>query len=336
MKKIVLSLLFISFVVQSCINEPTMEKNDPKGNFEALWKIIDTKYCYLDYKHIRWDSIHSVYAARVDNDMSNMALFDLLGSMLAELQDGHVNLYSNFNTSRNWKWFTEYPSNFDTDLIYNERYLGANYFSVSGLKYAKIANGKVGYIYFGDFSNRFSDTNMYNIFSYFINCEALIIDVRNNGGGYLDLAEQFASYFFKEKTLTAYIQHKEGNGHSDFSKPVAIYTPGHKTLQWQRPVAVLTNRMSYSATNAFVVRMKMANHAIIVGDQTGGGGGLPMSSELPNGWMVRLSQSPMFDADMQQTEWGITPDVPVVLNIALRANGMDSIIESAISLITKN
>ena len=131
------------------------------------------------------------------------------------------------------------------------------------------------------------------------------------------------------------MQHKTGDGHTDFSKPQEIKTAAHKDLQWQRPVAVLTNRMSYSATNAFVVRMKMAPNVTIVGDKTGGGGGLPFSSEIPNGWMVRFSASPMFDAQMQHTEWGIDPDIKVDLNPVDNENGYDTIIEKAIDILTK-
>lgn len=335
MMKFFLIIFTVLFSLSSCIDEPTQQPDNHKGNFEALWKIMDTRYCYLDYKNINWDSVHTVYETRMDTSMTDFELFDLFGEMLGELKDGHVNLYSNFNRSRYWKWFTDYPSNFNNNLIYNNNYLGFDYLAVGGMRYAKIFNNKVGYIYYGDFSDRFSDTNISYIFSYFKDCEALIVDVRNNGGGYLDLSEQFASYFFTAETVTGYMQHKTGNGHSDFSEPVAIKTPTHKNIKWQRPVAVLSNRMSYSATNSFVSRMKLVPNAVIVGDSTGGGGGLPISSELPNGWMVRFSSSPMFDASMQHIEWGIAPDVKVDLKTSDTENGYDTIIEMAITLIIK-
>jgi hypothetical protein len=316
------------------MDEPVIQPDTNVGNFEALWKIIDTRYCYLDYKQINWDSIHSVYKQRVDTVKSQFSLFNVLGDMLDELRDGHVNLYSDFDLSRYWKWFTDYPPNFDSKLIYNARYLGDNYLIAGGIRYQKIDGGKIGYIYYGDFSNNFSNVNFSHIFNYFADCKnGLIIDVRDNGGGYLDLSEDLASYFFKNTTLTGYICHKTGNGHADFSKPTEIKTSANKNLQWQRPVIILTNRMSFSATNAFVSRMKLAPNATIVGDKTGGGGGLPMSSEIPNGWMVRFSSSPMFDANMNQIEWGINPDVKVDLNPLDVANGYDTIIERAIKLL---
>jgi len=333
MKKHVIILLFAVVLLPSCMNEPAMQPNTYQGNFEALWQIIDTKYCYLDYKHINWDSIHTAYKPRVDTIKNEYAFLDLMGSMLFELKDGHVNLFSDFNETRYWKWFQDYPANFSSSLIYNSRYLGDNYLIAGGFRYAKIDNGHIGYMYYEDFMNAFSDSNIAYMMKYFDQCKGLIIDVRDNGGGSLDYSKQLASYFFKVETVTGYMRHKTGDGHSDFSSPVEIRTPASKNIQWQRPVVVLTNRMSFSATNDFVNRMKQSPLGIIVGDKTGGGGGLPLSSELPNGWLVRFSSSPMYNADMQSTEWGIDPDVKVSLNATDEANGYDTIIEKAIKLI---
>ena len=333
MKKISLIILFSALLLSSCMNEPTQQPNTYKGNFEALWQIIDTKYCYLDYKHINWDSIHTVYGTRVDTVKNDYSFFNLMGNMLNELKDGHVNLYSDFNISRYWKWFQDYPANFSTTLITNSRYLGTNYMIAGGFHYAKINNGTIGYMYYEDFSDGFSDTNVAYIMRYFSSCKGLIIDVRNNGGGSLDYSKQLASYFFKEETVTGYMRHKTGDGHSDLSEPVDIKTPASKNVQWQLPVAVLTNRKAYSATNDFVNRMKQAPNAIIVGDKTGGGGGLPLSSELPNGWLIRFSSSPMYDATMHDTEWGIDPDVRDSIKVADQAKGIDTIIERAITLL---
>ena len=335
MKYRLLYFIISCMVLTSCIEDPEIPVNTNAGNFEALWKIIDTKYCYLDYKHINWDSVHTVYKARVDSGMDKYEFFDLMGAMLGELKDGHVNLYSDFDRSRYWKWFTDYPSNFNSNILYSDRYLGENYRVAGSMRYNFIDNGRIGYIYYGDFSDTFTDVNMSNILSYFSNCRGLIIDVRNNGGGYISLAEQLSSYFFTSDTITGYISHKTGDGHTDFSAPEAVKTPAHEKIHWQRPVAILTNRMSYSATNSFVVRMKMAPNAVIIGDKTGGGGGLPLSSEIPNGWMVRFSACPMYDADMQHTEWGIDPDIKQDMTTADANNGYDSIIEKAIFYLNR-
>lgn len=323
----------VSVLFYSCMREPDIHPNTNRGNFEALWKIIDTRYCYLDYKGIDWNDVYDRYSVRVDTVSNKYSLFDLLGEMLKELKDGHVNLYSEFDISRYTEWYSSYPANFNSSILYKEHYLGSNYRIAGSMRYRAIADNQVGYIYYGSFSNSFSDTHIRSIFEIFKNCKGLIIDVRNNGGGLVTNAEKLASYFFKEKTLTNYITHKSGPGHSDFSKPTAVYTDAHEKISWERPVIILTNRLSYSATNDFVSRMKYAPHATIIGDKTGGGGGMPLSSELPNGWMVRFSASPSYDAEMKNIEWGIDPDEKVDMLKTDEENGYDSIIEAAISVI---
>ncbi len=333
MKKYNLILLLVVALFASCMEEPIVEPNTNMGNFESLWRIIDTKYCYLDYKQINWDSIYTAYKAKITEKADAFVFFDLMVMMLNELKDGHVNLYSNFDRSRYWKWYTDYPANFNVNLIHSARYLGNNYKIANGLSYQKIANGRVGYIYLGSFSYGFNDANIVSALNYFKDCKGLIIDVRDNSGGSLDYSRQLTSCFFKEEKVTGYIKHKIGNGHTDFSKALEVKTPAHKYIQYLRQVVVLTNRMSFSATNDFVNRMKQAPNVLVVGDKTGGGGGLPLSSELPNGWLVRFSSSPMFDSDMQNIEWGIEPDVRESLKSYDQLNDIDTIIEKAITLI---
>lgn len=333
MKKLILILLLSVTLLPSCMEEPELQPNTYEGNFDALWGIIDTKYCYLDYKNINWDSIHYVYQDSIAGINNNIEFFDLMGGMLGKLKDGHVNLYSEFDRSRYWKWFTDYPTNFSSKLVYSQRYLGQNYRIAGGLRYNKIDRGNIGYIYYGSFASGFSDNNMKYVLNNFKDCKGIIIDVRDNGGGSIEFSKQLASYFFTKETVTGYISHKSGVGHSDFSEPVKIKTPSHASIQWKRPVAVLTNRMSYSATNDFVCQMRQAPNAIIVGDKTGGGGGLPLSSELPNGWMVRFSACPMFDSEMQHTEWGLEPDVWSGINPSDESKDIDTIIETAILLL---
>ena len=150
----------------------------------------------------------------------------------------------------------------------------------------------------------------------------------------MSYSEGLASFFFSEEKTTGYMRHKIGKGHSDFSDYTAIKTPSHKNIQWgDRPVAVLTNRMSYSATNDFVNRMKNLPNVIVVGDKTGGGGGMPISSELPNGWAVRFSASPMYNIDKEDTEFGIDPDFKVDMDITDTTS--DAIIEKAMEELRK-
>ena len=107
---LLLPLLLLLLCNTSCIDEEQYA-DDPQGNFEALWKIMDQHYCFFSAKNINWDEIHTKYAKEIDADMTQAQLFEVLGNMLSELKDGHVNLYSSYDVARNWSWHENYPSN---------------------------------------------------------------------------------------------------------------------------------------------------------------------------------------------------------------------------------
>ena len=316
-----------------CVNEEEFD-NSPQGNLDALWKIIDEHYCFLDYKQqeygLDWQQVHQKYRQQVTGNINNEQLFEVLGNMLSELRDGHVNLSAAHDFARYWQWFENHPANFSDSL--ERRYLGTDYRIASGLRY-KVLDDNIGYIRYESFSDGIGSGNLTEVLNYLLLCRGLIIDIRNNGGGDLTNAEKFAARFTNEKTLVGYIQHKTGPGHHDFSEKEPRYIEPAAALRWQKPVCVLTNRHVFSAANEFTLYMKAMPNVKTVGDRTGGGAGMPFSSSLPNGWVVRFSAVPMYVALHQSTEFGIAPDYPVELQFEDVLRGEDTIIEYARKLL---
>ena len=325
------SKVFLSLLFFSCIENIEEYPNNPRGNFEALWKIMDEKYCFFEYKEIDWDKIYSEYSPQVKNNMNQDTLFALLNQMLQELQDGHVNLYTPFDVGRYWKWFEDYPGNFDADLV-ETGYLRPDYAIAGSFRY-KILDDNAGYVYYGSFMNTVGDANLDYIIHKMQNCSGIIFDVRNNGGGSLTNVDKLVSRFINEKTLVGYYQYKTGKKHDDFSELKEKYIEPSTRLRCEKPVIVLTNRRCFSAANEFVNAMRYCPNVRILGDRTGGGSGLPLSSELPNGWSVRFSACPNFDAGKQQIEFGIDPDIRVDLLPADAADEKDTLIEAARELL---
>lgn len=329
----ILLTLLLMFIFTSCVGEEEY-RDTPEGNLEALWTIIDEHYCFLDHKRqvlgVDWDEVHTRYRQRINAKMSSVQLFEVLAEMLAELQDGHVNLYAAHDVGRNWSWYEDYPTNFSEEL--QDAYLGTDYRIASGLKY-RILPDNIGYVVCSSFQTAIGEGNLSEVMHYLRTCDGLILDMRNNGGGDLTAAQRLAARFTNERRLTGYICHKTGRGHADFSTPEAEYLEPADGVRWQKRAVVLTNRRCYSATNTFVRDVRCCPLVTTLGDQTGGGSGLPFSSELPNGWSVRFSACPMFDAQMQQIEFGIPPDVSVSLTEEDRARGTDTLIEAARELL---
>lgn len=325
----------LTFTLGSCIDEDEFD-NTPQGNFEALWKIIDERYCFLDYKQkeigLDWNAAYNKYKVRVNKDMSSAQLFEVLTEMLGELRDGHVNLIASHNLGRNWSWFENYPTNFSDTLL--RRYMGTDYRISSGLKY-RILNDGIGYIRYESFSDPIGDGGLDDALIHMMLCQGLIIDIRGNGGGELTYADMLAARFCNSKTLVGYLQHKTGKGHNDFSELKPRYLEPSSGIRWQKPVCLLTNRHVYSAANEFAMYMRAMPNVKIVGDHTGGGAGMPFSSSLPNGWVVRFSAVPSYDVNKQSIEFGIDPDYKIDMTDSDFAKGEDTIIEFARRLLVQ-
>lgn len=319
------------------------------ANFEALWKIMDEHYCFFGYKDIDWDEVHNRYRLQVKDTMNQYQLFDILAKMLAEVKDGHTNLVAPFNVARYWKWYEDYPRNFNERI--QENYMGRDYLIASGMKYTIFPKGgspmlpagvsallkdSIGYVYYETFSSGVGQTNLDYVLHYFRDCKGLIIDVRNNGGGSMTYSDRIASRFTKDRILSGYMLYKTSPAHDAFSEPYPVYLEPSDRIQWYRPVVVLINRRCYSATNDFVNKMSLLPGVTIIGDRTGGGSGLPFSSELPNGWSVRFSACPMLNAEKKDTEFGIDPDKFVSMLAEDEEKGEDTIINEAIRLLTGN
>lgn len=311
MKKIIILLVLpMLFTLSSCMPE-TPTARDYKVNFEALWKIIDERYCFIDEKGVDWNEVHRRYLAKVESrKLDDLKFFMLMDSMLNELKDGHVNLYSDFDISRYHDLVPDPTTGLN--IYARNRHISGKLFVSGGMRYGLLStkdNGvKFGYISYGSFSNSLG--NMKVILTMLKDADAIMIDVRGNGGGSVENANNLVSYFLPEKTLVGYSSHKTGPAHDAFSKPKAQYiSPNELITYTEKPVIILQDRSCYSATNDFLYKVALAKNVTRIGEKSGGGTGMPATSELPNGWRVRYSAVKSYDKDMNQLEGGLVPDI---------------------------
>lgn len=325
----------LSCLLSACVDEPDYGRNvtDPYASFDALSDIVNDRYCFFAEKGINWDSLCKEYRKQITPKTTQAELFFIMSDLLDNLKDGHVNLISSFNTSYYKKWWSDYPQDFNKRTL-EEYYLKFGGLQTSGMRYAMFTPDSIGYIYYPTFSTPIGETNLDYVLAALSGAKALIIDIRDNGGGLLSNVPSLVSRFIEEPTVGGYISHKTGPGHNDFSEPFEIiYKPCDDTrVKYFGRIAVLTNRTCFSAANDFVAVMKTLPQVEIIGAKTGGGGGLPFSSELPNGWSIRFSASPILDPYGRLTEFGIdpSPGCEVHCDPVELAEGKDAILDFAL------
>ena len=301
----------------------------PVTNFDLLWKTVDEKYSYFSHKNIDWNATYAKYRPRVRDGMPKEELFGIMADMLFELRDGHVNLIAPFNVSRNWEWYLGYPQNYNPVLI-ERTYLNRDYESAQPFRTRAIDS--VGYIRYGSFQSGIAGATVDSLVKKYAGLKGIIIDVRDNGGGSIANVDVLAGRFTKTDVTVGYTRYKRGPGHDDLSQPYArklkaagSYYPGR--------VVVLTNRSVYSAANDFASVMSELPNVTLIGDQTGGGGGAPFSSELPNGWRFRFSTNQLLNSRMEQIEEGVPPDIKADMRKADEDRGRDTILDTALALL---
>jgi len=310
---------------RAVLDQPPSSKKDV---FNFLWKSIDERYSFFEMKHIDWDSVYTVYEPKITETMSEEAFFDTLSLLIDELRDGHSGINSFNNGHQNVCFFFNSPENF------NERIITDFYFKGYGnrtgaFQHAHIRHRNIGYIYYGSFSEDVTDEDMEYILDYYSDAMGLIIDVRNNFGGTVENVYDIACHFTNEPVTVLGSQIKIGPGHEDFTN-ITYTTIEPRGTFWTKPVIVLTNRKTYSAGSIFSLVMSQMPSVMVVGDTTGGGLGLPIGTELPNGWQMHCAGSRILSPEGVCYELGVPPDVQQNMD---PEQGYDDIIEKAADII---
>ena len=306
--------------------------SDPRTTFQYLWDKVDQQYAYFDVKNVNWDDIYIEYGSKIRAGLSDDSLFFYLGSMLNELKDGHVNLFSEFNISR-FDISKLGPKNIDYRFI-QDHYLGSDYYSTGPFRHDFISNDQIAYVRYSSFSDLFSDDNMMYIFNRYKDTDGLILDLRQNGGGYMSNIFKLLSYFTLSDDPIYTTCIKSGPDHNEFTENESIYSTAYDTvLHYTKPIAVLIDRGSYSATSMFSLATLQLDNMFLVGDTTGGGLGMPNGGQLPNGWTYRFSITRTLTPDGLNYENGIPPNYYAVLDSSDMLQGYDTVIETAIDVL---
>jgi hypothetical protein len=333
MKKMILSV-GLSLLLSSCeqiLFEPDKSSSDPFTVFDYLWNEVDKKYSYFELKQIDWDQIRLKYESQIFDGMSEEALFDVLGGMMNELKDDHSNLISPFNISR-YDVALRNPANYNRRLV-NEFYI-PNARITGSFVHDFIADEQIGYIRYGSFEAPIDEKSLDHILERYANTAGLILDLRENGGGSVANIPLLLERFSNERTLVGYFITRNGPERNNFGPRANYFIGAHKGVTYEKPVMVLIDRGSYSATTMFAIATKSFPNVLLVGDTTGGGGGLPNGGQLPNGWTYRFSVSQLLDLNGNNfAESGVPPDILASLDFTDLTQ--DEIIERAIDEILK-
>ncbi|WP_439473403.1 S41 family peptidase [Algoriphagus formosus] len=325
--------LWILLVCGSCeqLFLDSQPENTNAENFDILWEVMNERYSLFDYKKIDWDSVRNVYRPLALQAQSDTELYDVFASMLNTLRDGHVNLRTPFDISRYLPYLGE-PANYSFDVL-EQNYLGD--YRITGFLLNQEIDG-VGYIHYRSFATPILDSELNYVIDRFKDLPGVIIDIRNNEGGDPANGLKIMSRIIKERTKLFSYQLKNGPGTNDFSDEKEIFLdPDTENPSFNGRIVVLTNRAVYSAGSYFSAYTKALPNVPLIGDDTGGGSGVPAGYDLPNGWYFNYSSTIGYTVDGLNFEGGVPVDIRVEMTPEDIAAGRDPILERAIEYVKR-
>lgn len=196
----------------------------------------------------------------------------------------------------------------------------------------EITEDNIGYIYISTFSNTLAEqvkdaiTELENK-----NMKSLIIDVRDNAGGYLIAASDVASLFLeKGKTIYSLQSNNKQEIYKDKTDEKRDYE-----------IVVLINKNSASASEILAAALKESYGATLIGNTSYGKGRVQQTKTLNNGKMVKYTTAKWLTPTNNCVDgMGLVPDYEIDLKVNYDKNGEavsydDTQLEKAIDILSK-
>jgi hypothetical protein len=179
-----------------------------------------------------------------------------------------------------------------------------------GFEKAERLPPNVGYLKFNMFANpEICGPTASAAMNFLGSVDALIIDLRENGGGDPKMVAYISSYLFAERThLNDLYNRKEDKTEEYWTNPDV---PGKRLTG--KPVFVLTAKRTFSGAEEFTYNLKNLKRATIIGETTGGGAHPVSGHRIDDHFMIAVPYARAINP-ISKTNWegtGVEPDVKV-------------------------
>lgn len=196
----------------------------------------------------------------------------------------------------------------------------------------------IGYLFVGSFAREQRDEfeKALAALRRLLDCKALVIDVRTNGGGDELQARRLAAFFVEGEKVYAAHRVRDPNAEGGFRPREDRRLRGNVAPDaFAGEVAVLTSSLNMSSCEAFLLMMKQSPRAVLVGSTTFGSSGNPQPHELLPGLTVLLPswQALRPDGSLLEGE-GIAPHIHVDVKPEQLRDG-DPVLREALQRLRK-
>jgi len=210
------------------------------------------------------------------------------------------------------------------------------------LKYSQLEN-RIGVLEINNFFDEHFTEKFDSIYVHLLKSKALIIDIRNNGGGNSDNAYYVLKHLTSQPFLeSAWRTRKYMPAFISWGKEEEWFEEEAQEIQsaegeiYSKPIVLLISSVTFSAAEDFCVAFKQMNRGVLVGQLTGGSTGNPIFFTLPDGSRLQIcTKEDMFANGEKFVGIGITPDIEVNQTIDDFRDGIDKVLNIAIDTLNE-
>ncbi len=208
----------------------------------------------------------------------------------------------------------------------------------------RVLPNNIGYVALNTFGTNIVAKEFADKFESISKTDALIIDIRRNGGGNSSVGWNILSMLTNKPFKTSKWHTREyrpafrawGRPEGKYGDS-ANYFSAHKSKHYDKPVIILTSPSTFSAAEDFAVAFDVMERGLIIGEPTGGSTGQPLFFRLPGGGSARVtSKRDSYPNGKEFVGVGIQPDKLVQPKIKDITLGRDTVLEAAKAELTKN
>jgi C-terminal processing protease CtpA/Prc len=203
--------------------------------------------------------------------------------------------------------------------------------------------GKVAYVALNSFGDNQAADAFLAAFDRIAASSALVIDVRNNGGGSSNEGFRvLATLTGKPFQTSRWETRNYRPSYRAWQRAMPNYSEAASAWQaddahqYRKPVAILTSSATYSAAEDFSSAFETMQRGIIVGEATGGSTGQPLFLRLPGGGVARIcTKADTYPDGRQWVGKGIQPTLEAAPTVADVQKGRDTVLETAVAALKK-
>jgi len=309
MKLLMLSLCMLVFCLQAAFTQEQSAKIDAKERsqvVDSIAKFMTERYVFPDKGKEMGDLVLSNHKAGMYDEITDPNAFaqKLSEDLLTINNDRHIGVMymperiAMIQAAEEDEGNTELE---DLERRYNEY---GNY----DFEEIKILPGNVGYLKFNSFQDAsIAGPTAVAAMNFLAHTDALIIDLRDNGGGSPSLIQLITTYFFEGSEHLNSFYYREADQTKQFW--TLTHVPGEKLTETD--IYVLTSSRTFSGAEEFSYNLRNLERAVIVGETTGGGAHPVAPYVINNNFIVRVpfgrAVNPITETNWEGT--GVEPHV---------------------------